>query len=231
MSFQAGRKLRASDLNTRFTIQVFIGTAVWTKPDGASKVEVEVVGGGGAGGSTAVAAAGNGATAAGGGGGGYAYKLFDASTLAGTETVTVGVGGTPGLAGANPGGDGADSSFATGKAYVVAGGKGLGGAGGISTGAYIINAGGAGGVASGGDLNLVGAPGVNAQHIGGNPGYQAYGGASMYGFGGKQNSDANGSAGGSYGGGGGGASTATAGAAHQGGAGASGVVLVKVYFG
>lgn len=214
------------------TVTVFTASGTWTKPSGCTQVFVRVVGGGGAGGGAAAASGGNGATGGGGGGGGYAEKLFAASTLASTETVTIGSGGTAATAGANAGGTANISSFATGKGYVVSGNGGVGGTGGTSSGSYTTTAGGAGGTASGGDVNISGQAGFAGFLAGGNPAPYNRGGASILGFGpAAPLTDGTGTTGQLYGSGSSGASNyAGAGAAKASTAGANGIVVVNEYY-
>ncbi len=110
-------------LNTKATIvdvQVFEASGTWTKPSGASLVEVICIGGGGGGASGTKQASGT-ATSGGGSGASAAIsnRKFAASLLGSTETVTVAAGGTGGASvttdstAANPGGAGGSTTFGT----------------------------------------------------------------------------------------------------------------------
>lgn len=130
-------------------VDVFTGSATWTKPTGAVYIDVICIGGGGGGGS---GRKGTGTTGGGTGGGGGALSRmgFSASLIGSTETVTVGAGGpggasrttndTNGQAGTN----GGTSSFGT---WLRAGG-GRGGNEGIAGANNGVSGGGAINVAS-----------------------------------------------------------------------------------
>src|SRR6266498_3135174 len=203
------------DMN-RFDRQVFTATGTWNKPARCKRVLVQVIGGGGGSGGVGATASGQVAESGAGGGGGYSEKLFLASVLAYSETVTIGAAGTAGTSGG--GGAGGDSSFATGKAYAVTATGGLGGAGGAATGGVNSTLGGAGGFG----LSLGGGAGASA----------AFGGAAgMYSgsaipllVGGVGN------VGRPYGGGASDAVNPPSTAAGNGSAGAAGVVIVTNYY-
>jgi len=128
-------------------VQSFESGGTWTKPSGAKAVEVICIGagGGGGGGNDDTGNAGNYSGGAGAGGGGVNRKIFPASILGSTETVTIGTGGTGGAgkssnSGGNAGTDGGATSFG---AWIQATG-GKAGAGATSSGGSVGGAGGAG---------------------------------------------------------------------------------------
>jgi len=113
-------------------VQEFSASGNWTKPAGVTMVKVEVTSAGGGGGSGAVLSGGGvNQGGAGGGGGGRAHKLFLASELASSETITIGAAGTGGASqttdstNGTAGVDGGDSRFSTGATLIdVPGGDG-----------------------------------------------------------------------------------------------------------
>lgn len=211
-------------------LQVFTSNGSWTPPAGATFIRVRCVAGGGGGGGAGPAAAGANAKGGGGGGGATVESTLDVSTLVTPVPVTVGAGGTAGLAtGAGPAGNGTASMFGS---YVRADG-GLGGDSGPGTATPIGAAGGYGGSPTTGQLKSYGGGGAS--------GYGATsfsvsgaGGASTLGGGGRGLwNNANGQSfpgqdGGGFGGGGGGAAVAGTGSGVIGGKGANGVVIVEV---
>lgn len=122
-------------------IQVFTGTGTWTKPTGAAKVHVSIIGGGAGGGAGRRGVAASIRSGGGGGGGGaWSQAVFDASTLASSVTATIGAGGagaasvgadnTSGAAGTS----GGTSTFGSFLAARGGGGGGAGGAAGATGG-------------------------------------------------------------------------------------------------
>lgn len=203
------------------TRQKFSSTGTWTKPAGLRYVIVEVVGGGGGGGGAESAA--NNTNGSGGGGGGYSRKLILEAALGGTETVTIGDGGTAGADTGGDGGNGGDTTF--GAHCTGGGGKGGYGDDGDTRlpGFY--------GEGSGGDLNLYGDfGGIWLPNTGANCLSGGNGGNSMFGIGGLgQNAGLSSTAGRLHGGGGAGAlsiSTAQA----IGGTGTPGYCIVTEYY-
>ncbi|HVM30763.1 MAG TPA: hypothetical protein VM305_08375 [Candidatus Limnocylindrales bacterium] len=212
-------------------VRVYTAGATWTKPAGLVAIDVEVVGAGGSGASGALTGSGQRTGGSGGGAGGYARKLFAASVLPASCTVTRGAGGSAPAAGANNGNAGGASSFAgTGITTV----EGNGGAGGVTSGAAAAAfsaKGGVGGSASGGDLNIPGGDGLNATGTGNAGSEGGHGGASaLSGIAGAPESTGPGVAGKAYGGGGAGAFVGPSSAAQAGGVGANGVVIVTEYY-
>lgn len=128
----------------------FTTTGATTFPKPISGIaKVRGWGGGGGGGGTQ----GSGAFASAGGGGGYFEGVF--TGIPGTQTITVGVGGTAGAASPTAGGTGGTTSFGS-LATANGGGGGnaqsgagyaTGPAGGTSTGASLLISGSSGGVA------------------------------------------------------------------------------------
>jgi hypothetical protein len=182
------------------------GVATWTKPTAFTPKFVRVIaygggGGGGGGGSQtgAVVRCGGG----GGGGGARVERLFRASDLAATESITVGAAGTSGSGGLGTGtvgaagGIGGTTSFSAGTTLVQAFGGGGGSGGAISAAA--------GGGGGGGGIGAAGTSGSASAGVGGGPGAPA---TPSGGCGSSGSVTATAPAGAEYGGGGGGGHTA-----------------------
>jgi hypothetical protein len=196
---------------------------------GARALFVECIGGGGAGGSCATGA--TNAAAAGGGGAGAYSCAFLTGLPANPVTVAVGAGGTPGAAGANPGGNGGDTTFGSPSVCTAKGGAG-GSASTVAAGPVIGGAGGAGGASSAGvgDLVVDGEPGGTGLMLAAAQALSGQGGDSVFGGGGQgQTTQHAGVAGGNYGAGGSGGAILSGGASVAGGAGSAGIIRVFEY--
>ena len=165
-------------------LQEFTTTGTYTKPASCTFVMVECWGGGGGGGSGRRGATSTNRLPGGGGGGGaYTQRLFKASDLTSTVTVTIAAGGT-GAAGqtsdSTDGITGSNGGNTTFGAYLTAFGGGGGGGG---TTVNTIRGGGGGGA-----LTAANGPGTPGQptYIDNNnalyPG--AFGGPNAYNYGG-----------------------------------------------
>jgi len=149
-------------------VQVFTANDTWTKPAEAKTVEVICVGagGGGGGGGTDVPFSTGSNAGSGGGGGSITTKVYRASDLGVTETITIGTGG-PGGAGGSGSSDqnGLDGTAGTSSSFgshLTAYGGGAGFKG--STGGAANSSGGSGAGTGG-----VGAIGSASSNIGGLP--------------------------------------------------------------
>lgn len=199
--------------------------ATYTTPAGCRAIDVQCWGGGGAGGGGATAAS-SGAAGAGGGSGGFTRKLF--SPPSATYTYTVGAGGTPGAAGNNAGGAGADTTFGTLTAK-----GGSGGAGSAAASTALTTLGAAGGVAgSGGDVNLPGNPGGFSRRFSASDLWTGGGGDSTLGgaANGRITQGTGDSAATNSASGGAGGAVISAGAAVAGGSGGAGLIIVTEYY-
>lgn len=148
------------------TFTRFTATGTWTKGGSTKVVIVEVIGAGGGGGGGAGAAAGNNRGGGGGGGAGAIIrKVFDATQLGATETITIGAGGISGAGGSTAngvsGGAGVTSSFGSWLSS-YGGGGGAGGA----MNAFSNPGGGGGGT---GGVGTTGAAASTVAVAGGNP--------------------------------------------------------------
>ena len=202
----------------------FTSSGTWTKDNALVRIRVQAWGGGGGG--SSVAATG---IAAGGGGGGYLEAWIEADDLSATETVTIGAGGAPTVAGQNT----TFGSLVTAYGGAGASGTTQGAGGGIQPGNVFAGTtsganglfwgGGAGGsgVVGGGSLFGAGGGGGGASvnsRAGGTSSYGGNGGTGTVG-------GTNAGNGVSPGGGGGGCNaSATA------GSGAAGKVIVTEYY-
>ena len=218
--------ISGSGMFNQITNQVFTTSGTYTPTAGMLYCSVQCLGGGGAGGGSQ-SASGTFSIGSGGGGGEYASGIFSAAAIGGSQTVTIGAGGT-GVSSA-AGNNGGNTSL--GALISADGGGGgqyysAGSAGGVGGGS-----GGTGG--SGGDYRCNGQPGDYAYSIA-LVSYSGRGGAnSQLGAGGSsvpsvasQGGNATG-----YGAGGGGSVAIDSGPNLAGGNGSSGIVIVTEYIG
>ena len=239
MAIVAGNKARASDVSRLNSSYIFSQTVYFTASGTFSKgsypglkaIRVRCVGGGGGSGGCAATGVGEGATSGGAAGGTYAEAFIFATSLAASETVTVGAGGTAGAAGNNTGGVGGNSSFGT---LCVANGGAL--AGGAANSGTTTGSSGGLSVTTGsvGDLIVQGSDGSDGRHTAGTRINDAMGGASGLGYGGGRGesnttASAGALAGWPYGGGASGAHNEASQAAVAGALGGIGIVIVDLY--
>lgn len=210
------------------TQRVYTASTTWSKPTGLRYIVVEVQGaGGGSGGCTTQFA-----VAGGAGAGGYSRETIAAASLASSESVTVGTGGTRG---SDVGGNGTAGNLSSFGSFLTGNG---GAASNGCTSANSGSAGGAGGTATGGDLNIPGGAGARGLTPGSSASVaysSGYGGSSQLGTGAPPAvavgaTPVEGITGAIYGGGASGASNGTGSGDNFGGTGADGVVIVTEYF-
>jgi hypothetical protein len=156
--FRAGK-----DNGRLLNVQVFTSTGTWTKPTGATKAVVKLIGGGGGGAGYCESGA----------AGGYCEGALDVTSIS-SVSVTVGAGGS-GVTYYTGGGNGGTTSF--GSYFTATGG------GGANT--YSQHSGGYGGIGSGGAINTRG--GAGCGHVnsvgswsGGKGGSGYFGGGSLF---------------------------------------------------
>jgi len=209
-----------------FDSQTYTSSGTWPKPAGISPTALVLIEGWGAGGG-----GGPDTRDGGGGGGGYARRIMLASELGSTVAVTIGAGGTVGVAGGNTTfgshltayGGGANPS---GGSAIGEGGGGGGGA--LSAGSNGSAAsGGAGGRPDGGDAGVAGTSAGGSSAMGGGgggggsnfSGGTGYAGGDSYEGGGGGGGGPDGKGGDSVfgGGGGGGSGSGVGGASKYGG--------------
>lgn len=127
-------------------IYTAVGANTWTKQAGLKRVKASVFGGGGGSGGVA-SDVGVTSYSGPGGPGGWSEKTIEAASLAASETVTVGAGGTAGAATPSNGGAGGTSSF--GAHCSATGGSGGTASSGVDRRTFVGTA----GIGAGGDLN------------------------------------------------------------------------------
>jgi hypothetical protein len=201
-------------------------SSTFTPLSSTAAVTVEMVGAGGGGGGAGATGASQCSFGAGGGGGGYAYKRL-ATGFSGV-TVTV---GSPGAGGVGTGAAAAGGTTSFGSLVSATGG------GGGTSGAAVTppgNPNGSGAQGAGVAADINGQGGVGQFGLGYSVSLGGEGGYSQLGSGGPFTSSGTGAGvtgnfGGGYGGGGGGAANTASNAAHTGGVGICGIIIVREY--
>jgi hypothetical protein len=218
---------------TNINYQTFTSSGTYTPTTGMAFCEVYCTGGGGGAGGTDGNDTSCSLASGGGGAGGTAIKIYSATEIGASATVTIGSGGSGGN-GATSGSSGGNSTFIPAGTGGTITGNGGNGSSGYNGGGDEARRGADGGGASGGDLNLNGEHGHHGETsndgvIGGN------GGSSFFERGGLANdrarNDGSGTTGvaGSKGSGGGGTVVRNDTGTSTGGAGGSGFVVVKEF--
>lgn len=207
--------------------QVFTANGTYTPSAGMVYCQIQCLGGGGAGGGSQAVGVGQYSIGSGGGAGEYAVGIFTAAAIGASKTVTIGAAGT-GVLGA-AGNNGGNTSVGA----LISSNGGIGGTTTAATSNSDNIAGGAGGTGgAGGDYRCKGNPGQgsvqapNAFFV-----YPGNGANSQLGGGGiiNQTPDTDGGNASLYGSGGASAHSQTPGAAHTGGNGSSGIVIITEY--
>lgn len=216
-------KFGATSTNTQVPIvRTYTSDATWTKPVGLKYIVVELVGGGGGGGGCYGYGGGSGA------GGGYSKKIIAANNLNLSEIITIGLGGSGGLAESS--GEDGDTTF-FGNHFYATGGKG--GRGQTSTNINTTD-GSMGGVGVNGDINIPGQPGGGAVNLD----YPRYAGGSSFLGGGAipraSNNPMDGASATGYGSGGSGGSgllgVGNTGVNKIGGNGSNGIIMITEFY-
>ncbi len=220
-------------LNYTFNVQTFTASGTYTPSPGLVNAVIEVVGGGGGGGGCSAATSSLIACGGGGGGGGYAQKSVNAATIGASQIISIGAGGIAGTPSVN-GGTGGTTSFGS----IVSATGGSGGVSATAAATIIQTQGGNSGIGVSGDVNIVGGGGRDGiGHlfttgffcVGGSGGSSYYGATKCNtGTGGT---GLDGKIGNFYGGGATGAYNYASGSsiARNGGAGASGLVVITEF--
>lgn len=204
-----------------------VGSGTYTTPDYCVAIMVEVYAAGGGGGACPGSAT-NGAAASGGSSGGYARKYI--TSPAATYAYTVGAKGLGGVAGANDGSPGADSTFDAGGGLVTAKGGPGGLQGALGTTFAITAAGAQAALSTGGSINAAGRQGSLGFRTSATVINAGAGAPSNLGGGGIPSDDATGGNASTSGSGGGGAGVSSVNTNRAGGDGADGVIIVTEYY-
>jgi hypothetical protein len=208
---------------TSINVQTFSSSGIYTPTAGMVYCTIECMGAGGGGGGTITSTSSGVFAAAGGGAGGYSRKTVAAAVIGASQTVTIGSGGTGGVAGNNVGVTGGTTQV--GSISIATGGTGGGGNN------QTAPAGGIGGHGTAGDILAYGANGqggtasiINTILV-----RAGAGASSQWGQGGSDVFGTTGSNAAGYGAGGAGGGSVSNNGAQSGGAGSKGFVIITEY--
>lgn len=233
----AGQVLKSNGAGALPSFQASSGTPVfrhytssdtWSKPAGLVGIRVTCVGGGGGSGG-ANSAVSEGSVSGGGGGGEVTIAYIAAASLASSETVTVGAGGTAGASSGTAGGTGGTSSFGSLITAIGGGGGDVQASGTATARSGTPGSGGSGGTLPSGGISLAGNPGTWGYRAAASVFVPSNGGGSVYGGGAIGRNANSGLTGGTYGGGAGGASSNNN-TDQAGAVGGAGLVIVEEFY-
>ena len=218
-------------VNPLLQVNTYIYTSnnTFTPDPKAYALEIEAVAAGGGGGGIDGQGAGTAAVSVGGSAGGYARKRIEKAAIEASYAIVIGVGGVPGAAGNNPGGDGGNTTvIGSVPTLSITCTGGLGGTSDLgSTSGF--KSGRRGGISTGGDINCRGGASTGGSVAGGQRESVSTSGCSYFGGGEPPTSASTGYTSTTPGAGGGAVCSADDGGNFAGGAGGPGLVIIREF--